>query len=177
MLDEKALLHLENTLKRIFAMKITRSTFRELQNLILSLSGGNQNFTQDLYESLLVGNAKEGLLAGSKSHDLFKNIAHQFSVLIRLAKEVFERGEFINIITSDTINNQDDVALLNRIRRIDGDEFLFISDPASTLHILQHFQGRLQDLEKTPEGKKQLNHMKKDLLTLSDKLHKMANAL
>lgn len=174
MLDEKNLTQLDASLKRIFAMKITRSTFRELQNVLIALAQGNKHLTNDLYESLITGNVKPGV---AKDMAELQSITKQFMIPIRLSKEIFERGEFINIITSDTISQDKEIALLNRIRRIDGDEFLFITDIPSTVSILKHFYGRIQEFEKSEEGKKQLGAFKRDLASLGQALQQLASSL
>jgi hypothetical protein len=172
MLDDKMVSQLEASLRRIFAMKITRSTFRELQNVLITVSGGSRDLTNDLFESLYTGQLKDSLKG--KSADQLKTLLTEFSIPIRLSKEIFERGEFVNIITSDTITQKDTVAFLNRIRRIDGEEFLFITDPESTVHLLQHFTGRLQELSKMEQGEQLINNFKKDLLILRNKLDELA---
>jgi len=174
MFDEKMALHLEGALRRIFAMKVSRSTFRELQNLLLMLSAGNRDLTNDLFETLYTGQLKDTLKGKGAEH--LKSILNEFSIPIRLSKEIFERGEFVNIITSDLITQQEHVAFLNRIRRIDGDEFLFITDPESTVHILQHFTGRLQELERAEHGPEQLGHFKNELIALRNKIDALAQA-
>ena len=76
--------------------------------------------------------------------------------LARLAKEVFERGEFVNIITSDLVTQEEQFAFVNRLRRIDGEEFVFMSDPQNTVHLVTHFVGRLYELEKNPKVEKRV---------------------
>jgi hypothetical protein len=174
MLDEKSVFHLESSLRRIFAMKVTRSTFRELQNTVVSIAQGDRDTINNLFETLFTGTPKDALTSDPKVKDQLKEICRNFSVLVRLTKEIFERGEFVNIITSDLITQEKEVAFLNRIRRIDGDEFMFITDPASTVHLLQHFYGRLEELDRSPEGKNQLGQFKKDLVALSTKLNALA---
>lgn len=175
MFDDKMALQLEAALRRIFAMKISRSTFRELQNVLITVAAGNRDLTNDLFESLFTGQLKDTLKGKGAEH--LKTLLPEFSIPIRLSKEIFERGEFVNIITSDTITQKENVAFLNRIRRIDGEEFLFITDPESTIHLLQHFTGRLQELEKMDEGKEQMAHFKKDLLILRNKIDALTQGL
>jgi hypothetical protein len=93
-----------------------------------------------------------------------------FTIPARLAKEVYERGDFVNIITSDAVSHQDRIGFVNRIRRIDGEEFSFMSDPESTIHLLQHFVGRLTEIEKSPQGKKALLPYYKELTLLAERL-------
>ena len=110
MLDEKSLTNLESSLRRIFAMKLTRSTFRELQNTLIALANGNKDLTNDLYESLFTAQPKDSVVRDPKLVSQFKDLCRNFSVLVRLSKEIFERGEFVNIITSDTIIQGKDIS-------------------------------------------------------------------
>lgn len=175
-MDEKMSSQLEAALRRIFAMKITRSTFREVQNMLLTLTEGDKSQATDILESLFTGQIKDSLARG-KTGETLKELAREFSIPIRLSKEVLERGEFVNIITSDTIAQKDKIGLLNRMRRTDGEEFLFITDPESTVHLLQHFAGRLQELERVESGKEQLQQFRKDILHLKAKVDALLTSL
>lgn len=173
MLDDKMMMLFEGNLKRIFAMKITRSTYRELQNVILNCVNNNQDAANFLFETLMTGQIKPGFV-NEKHQEVLEDCIHSFTIPARLAKEVFERGEFINIITSDLVTQGDETAFLNRIRRIDGEEFTFLSDPANTLNLLQHFAGRLPELEKNPKAKEELAKYKKELNLIGERLKQMA---
>jgi transcription elongation factor len=154
-------------------MSIMRSTFREIQNAILSSVDGNKDNANQLFEALLVGEVKDGVVQ-NKSKDALKNVIERFTIPIRLAKEVYERGDFVNIITSDLLSQQPDrFVFVNRIRRVDGEEFQFITDPESTIHLLQHFLSRIQDLERSPEAKKTITEHKKDLVALKAKIDQL----
>ena len=174
MLNESTVTRIRSSLQRIFSMKITRSTFREVQNAIISASGDNKDQVNDVFESFLTGKAKDKIAKG-KSLDSLKSIIDEFSIPIRLSKEVHERGEFVNIITSDTLTQGERIAFLNRVRRIDGEEFHFVTDPESTIHLLNHFVGRLQELDKADQTKEILTAHRDDLLQLRDKIEEAAN--
>ncbi len=169
MLDDKILMLFEGNLKRIFALKITRSTFREIQNVILTCANHNKQLANDLFETLLTGRIKEDL-GNEKQKEVLEDVIRHFTIPARLSKEIYERGDFINIITSDAVRQQEHVAFVNRIRRIDGEEFIFMSDPESTIHLLQHFVGRLQELQKTPTAKEVLMKNKDSLKIISDQI-------
>lgn len=173
-LDDRMLMLFEGNLKRIFAMKVTRSTFREIQNIILTCANGDRQLANDLFEMLMTGQIKESF-GNEKQREILESIIRDFTIPSRLAKEVFERGEFINIITSDTMNQQEKYAFFNRLRRIDGEEFQFITDLESTLHLLQHFVGRLQELEKAPKGKETISKYKKEIHEINDRLKQVAS--
>ena len=172
-LTDQILMLFEGNMKRIFAMKITRSTFREIQNVILSCTDQNQELANFLFETLLTGQIK-GTIPNEKHREILEEVISNFTIPARLSKEVYERGEFVNIITSDLVSQQEQHAFLNRIRRIDGEEFIFLSDVQNTLHLVQHFIGRLVELEGKPESKEELAKYKKELTVLSERLKQLA---
>ena len=172
-LDDRALMLFEGNMRRIFAMKITRSTFREMQNVILSCVNQDKNTANFLFETLMTGKIKETL--NEKQRQILEEVIKTFTIPARLSKEIYEKGEFINIITSDLVSQKEEFAFLNRIRRIDGEELTFLSDPANTLHLLQHFIGRLHELKETPKGKEALEKHKNALTVLSERLKQLAS--
>jgi len=172
-IDERTLLLFEGNLKRIFAMKISRSTFREIQNVILSCANQNKEMANFLFETLLTGQIK-GEVPNEKHREILEEIIKDFTIPARLSKEVHERGEFVNIITSDLVSQEEQFAFLNRIRRIDGEEFLFLSDTQNTLHLATHFIGRLYELDKNPQATTELAKYKKELATLAERLKQLS---
>ena len=156
-------------MRRIFAMKVSRSTFREMQNVILNCVNQNKDLANLLFETLLTGQVKDEVTS-SKHRAILEDVIKHFTIPARLAKEVAERGEFINIVTSDLVFQEDQFAFLNRLRRIDGEEFTFLSDPQNTVHLLNHFISRLQELEKNPKTKNGLEKYKQELHTLGERL-------
>lgn len=172
-LDDRMVMLFEGNMKRIFAMKITRSTFRELQNVILSCVDQNKDLANFFFETLLTGQIK-GTIPNEKHREILEDVIKSFTIPARLAKEVYERGEFVNIITSDLISQQEQRAFLNCIRRIDGEEFRFMSDPQNTLHLVQHFIGRLYELQNDEKGKEGLEKFKKELNLLGERLKQLA---
>jgi len=172
-LDDRVLILFEGNLRRIFAMKITRSTFRELQNVILSCANQNKDIANFLFETLLTGQIRASI-PNENHREILEELIKDFTIPARLAKEVYEQGDFINIITSDLLSQQDQYAFINRLRRIDGEEFTFMSNPQNTLHLLQHFAGRLLELEKAPKGKEELDKFRKELGLVADRLKQLA---
>lgn len=172
-IDDKVLMLFEGNLRRIFAMKVSRSTFRELQNVLLACTNHNKDLANFLFEILLTGQVKEGTV-NEKQQEILEGLTKEFTIPARLAKDVFERGEFINIITSDLVKQEDESAMLNRLRRVDGEEFVFLSDPLNTVHILQHFIGRIQELQGAPGGREAIAKYKKELNLAGEKLKQMA---
>lgn len=172
-LDDRMMMLFEGNMKRIFAMKITRSTFRELQNVILNCANQDKEIANFLFETLLTGQIK-GMIPNEKHREILEEVIKDFTIPARLAKEVFERGEFVNIITSDLVSHEEQVAFLNRLRRIDGEEFVFMSDPQNTMHLVNHFIGRLFELSKHNKGKEELDKFKKELGVLGERLKQLA---
>lgn len=170
--DDRLLTVFEGNLRRIFAMRITRSTFRELQNVILACADQNQEKANFLFETLLTGQIKHPALDAAHRRTL-EGLIKDFTIPARLAKEVYERGEFINVITSDVLSQKEEYAFLNRMRRIDGEEFVFMSDPQNTVHLVQHFVGRLYELASQPKGKEELLKYKKELLVMAERLKQL----
>jgi hypothetical protein len=171
--DDHTLMLFEGNLKRIFAMKVTRSTFRELQNVILTCANQDKNLANFLFETLMTAEIKPGTL-NEKQKEIFEEIIKDFTIPCRLAKEVYERGEFVNMITSDLVAQQEEIAFLNRMRRIDGEEFLFLADPQNMIHLLQHFVGRLYEIDKAPAGKGKLDKHKKELSLIAERIKQLA---
>ena len=170
-LDERTLMLFEGNMKRIFAMKISRSTFRELQNVILSCANQDKEVANFLFETLMTGQIKPEV--PQKQRPILEEVIKHFTIPARLAKEVYERGEFVSIITSDLVSQQEDHAFLNRIRRIDGEEFIFLSDPQNTLHLLQHFVGRLHELKQATDGKAKVAKFKSELTVLRERIKQL----
>ena len=169
MLDEKMVKLLNNGLQRVFAMPVTRSSFREIQTVVITSVNNDKEMATGVFEAFFTGKVKPEVAKDQAMEEL-KKVLSQFAILVRLAKEVYERGEFVNIITSDTLSHEEKTVFLNRIRRIDGNEFQFITDPESTIHLLHHFTNRLQEMQKNEEMKKNLNKYKKELGALKEKI-------
>jgi len=138
-MDAQKLHFLLKTLQRIFALPITKSTFRDVQNSIMTVTEGNQEQAQKLLEDLV----NERIDADPETQHA---LAH-FSYLILVAKDVFERGDFLGLVTSDTVSREDQVFFSNRIRRIDGTELHFVTDVDSTVQLMNHLLVRLSELK------------------------------
>jgi hypothetical protein len=160
MLNKEQTTLIDQSLTRIFALPITRSTYREIQNAILRSLDGSREKTQFILEMLFKGNVVDD--------PVLKEIVQHYSVKTRLARDVMERGDFISLLTSDITKANDKALLINRIRRVDGDEFQFLTDSDNTLNILEHFIGRLQEIKnQDPSFSK---NYKNRLKQLSDEL-------
>jgi len=146
MFDETTMDLISRGLQRVFSMKITRSTFREVQNVIFTATKEQNGGADTFLKALLTGEDKDKLATGAALEKL-NRILDQYTIPISLSKEVLERGEFLNLLTSELVKNGDNTFFVNRVRRIDGEEFQFITDPSSTLHILQHFINRFHEMK------------------------------
>lgn len=169
MLDEKKLEELEQTLQRIFGLKIGRTTFREAQNAILSIVNGNKDDATALFEMFLSGEIKDNRLV-KHSPNQMRTLINSYGVPLRLARDVYERGDFLQVITSDTIFQNERPMFVNRIKRVDGKEHQFICDVQSTLHLINHFLSRLQELETSNPKVRHLTSFSKELESIQEKL-------
>ncbi len=160
-------------LQRLFSLKIGRTTFREMQNAVMGTVEGDRDLATKLFEALLRGEVPDEL-GDKEGLPLLRVLVDTYCVPARLARDVYERGEFLQVITSDLVR-QDHPLFVNRIRRIDGEELQFVTDVESTVHLLQHFVGRLVDMEsdsdlKSIEGSiKELEGVKHSLQQLLSK--------
>lgn len=154
MINDPLVNELNLQLQRIFCLPITRSTFHELQNLFLALSKGDQKLAGDYFELLLSGQIKPGMVADAAQEKL-RTIIERFTVPARVAKEVYERGEFVSVMSSDTITQGKDGEnpfFMTLVRRVDGQELRFINNPQGALYSINHFLQRLEKLTEMDKG-------------------------
>lgn len=146
---------INQSLTRIFALPITRSTYREIQNAIYRATSGSREKTQFLLELLFKSDP-------IKDDVVLNEIIQAFGVKTKLARDVMERGDFISLVTSDITQSGEKRFLVNRLRRIDGDEYQFLTDSESTLHLIEHFVGRIEELNNQDKdfAKKYKNRLK-----------------
>ena len=163
-IDNNTFLLLEGNLKRIFATPIGYTTFREFQNVVFNCSQGQQELANFLFEMLINGKLLQELPAGQKQSA--QSLIVQFMMLIRVAKDIHERGEFINFITSDMLAQQERCVFLNRLARVDGQDFLLMTDVQNTCHLIRHLLSRLLEAQKNPIGEKNLQEIQEDLVSL-----------
>lgn len=169
MLDEKKTEELEQAFQRIFGLKIGRTSFREAQNAILFAVNGNKEDATALLEMFLSGEIKEHRGIKHSANEL-KTLIGKYSVALRLARDVYERGDFLQVITSDTVFQNDRPMFVNRIKRVDGKEHQFLCDIQSTLHLINHFLSRLQELEANNSKARHLSAFHKELDMIQERL-------
>ena len=174
-IDNNTFLLLEGNLKRIFATPIGYTTFREFQNVVFNCSQGQQELANFLFEMLINGKLLQELPAGQKQSA--QSLIVQFMMLIRVAKDIHERGEFINFITSDMLAQQERCVFLNRLARVDGQEFLLMTDVQNTCHLIRHLLSRLLEAQKNPIGEKNLQEIQEDLVSLRAHFEELTKAM
>ena len=160
--DLDQLKKLSQLLQRIFSLKVSRSTFREVQNVLVQAAQGDKEIANEIYKSLSTGAPPE-FLENDEEVQEFQSLIDSYAVPVRLAREVTERAEYIGIITSDMVTHGDMPAFLNRIRRIDGEEFSFITDVDSTMQLLHHFLTRMGDMASDESANQVISSRKKQL--------------
>lgn len=178
MLTEHLVNELNIQLQRIFCLPITRSTFRELQNVIFTLAQQNQDLANLYFEVLLSGTLKEGSVHES-ARDKMRTIIERYTIPCRMAKDVFERGEFVAGMTSDIMFDQEtgqNALIVSRIRRIDGQELQVVHSPQTTLFTVQHHLQRLAEIAGHEKGKEQLKYLKDHLNQIKQQLNQIVEA-
>lgn len=165
MFDSKKIQQLDVAFQRILTLPVSRSTFRQMQNAIFQCLEGDKDKATGLMD-LLLGIKKEF----PTDDQPFKAFVERYAIQMGVAREVAERGEFVSLVTSDIISHPHMPIFGNRIRRVDGHEFEFISDPESALQLLNHFAVRLKEMEKVEKARHVLKGLKKDLLSLKENI-------
>jgi hypothetical protein len=115
------------------------------------------------YSSLLTGEISANLQYDGLEKEV-EDLIDNYSQSIRLAKEVSEMGEFMNSFSCDFFQQANRVYFVNRMRRLDGQEYYFLSAPDTNIRLAHMFVNRLRDLRKAGEGNIQLNKPLKDEL-------------
>lgn len=169
--SETQLEQLNRSIKRIFALPISRLTIRELQNAITQALPGNIDATKAVYEALLSGELTAALKDGDSEG--ISNLIEQYSPHVKIAREVAEMGEFMNSFSCDFIEQGKQFFFVNRLRRIDGSEYYFLSAPETNIRLSHMFIHRLGDLKKAvgdlpldPKLKEELASIKQEIETL-----------
>lgn len=160
---------LGNAFKRIFAMPITRSTYRELQNAVMTVTNGDTQSSNNLFQGLLTGSAPDDLTKKGPKKEILEFI-DEFGIFTQTARNVFEKGEFINLVSTDILNRQNLLVFLTRIRRVDGEELQFITDPEGAINYMNHLVTRLGELNRNPQTKHILSNYTDQLTTLQNNI-------
>jgi len=169
MIEQKQIMHLTLVFKKVFALPITRTTFRELQSALMGLAQGDRELFTDVAESLLAGQVKP-ILKGKIDIETFQRFIEQFHIQVVVSKEVHDKSQFITFITSDVLNQPQGTVFSNCIKTVDGKEHLFLTDVESTLQLIQHFVGRIHEA-------KNIESSKESFERLSDRISDLRKAV
>lgn len=172
MFDEKKLNQLDRAFERVFAFNITRSTFRQIQNVIFAIAEGDKEVSTAVLEALLLGDVKADAHKAINNAG-FKKFIQTYSVRVQVSKDVLERGEFINLVTSDILQNPQSIVFANRIRRIDGEELQFITDTESTMQLVSHFLNRIQEVDRAEPNRNIVSGIMGDLSAIKSKIDEL----
>lgn len=175
MIDAKKIELLNLDLQRVCALPMAKSSLRQMQNAVLFVAEGDKELATRILDSLMSGESKLMEKECTARND-FEVLVKRFSVPFTVAREVAERGEFIGMVTSDIINHPQVPMFGNRIRKIDGEEFEFLTDVSSTVQLLNHFCFRLDEMDKLDKAKNVLQGMKKELVQLRDQIDRLINS-
>ncbi len=138
---------LKQGLQRAFALPLSKMTFREVQNAVALIFPNQSEVANKVMESLV-----KGELSTSMQAPKLKEVIQEYAPLMRFAKEVADYGEFMNSFTCDFISQGNQVFFINRMRRIDGEEYHFLSAPETNIRLAHMFINRLRDLKKNVGG-------------------------
>lgn len=171
--DKKGFEKLAHTLTRIFAMPITKTTFREVQSAVINTAEGDTELYIDLTESLLIGQVKP-ILKGRVDVEVFQWVIDEFHLKVLVSKEVHDKGQFISFITSDVLKQPQGVVFANCIKTVDSEEHRFLTDIESTLQLVQHFIGRLQEAKGMDISKEHWKRLHDQFRKVKDSMDKIA---
>lgn len=167
MIEETQLTTLKNSLKRVFSLPITRSTFKEVQSTIFNTVERDQDKANLLIESFLNGTSKE-----SESPEI-QDVVNEFSIPIRLSRDILEKGEFINFMSSDLLKQGNKALFTNYVRRVDGEHFQFFAEPEGIIRLLEHFTGRLEEIGRVDKSNRFLKAHNEDLEKLKERIEEL----
>lgn len=169
MIDAKKLQQLDLAFQRILTLPVSKSSFRQMQNAILFCLEGDREAASKLLDALLSGKAE----SQNGANPAIQKLIERYSLPIGVAREVSERGDFLSIVTSDIISHPEMPLFGNRIRRVDGQEFDFITNAESTIQLLHHFSSRLLEMEKLEKQREVLKGFKKELNALKMRIDQL----
>lgn len=171
-MHESSVGELKGVLQRVFCLPITRSTLRELQNGLMYVTRGDQNQAKDLLETLITGTDKV-TTASQEAKGALKHVIEQFMIPCRTAQEIFERGEWVSLVTSDLVTKEDQAIFLNRIRRTDGQELQFVADADGLANCALHFLTRLDELKKSNLANTKIGELKLKFQLIAKKVEEL----
>jgi len=169
--SEENLEKLNRSLRRIFSFPISRMTIREVQNALNDIFPGNQETVKAVYEALLFGEIKEPLMDDDTNE--FSKFIDQYSPSVGIAREVAEAGEFLNTFTCDFLQQGNQVFFVNRMKRMDGQEYYFQSSPDTNIRLARLFVSRLRDLKIAIGGGTLNDKLKEELSAIINQIQEL----
>lgn len=148
--------HFRNYLKRLFGLPVQRTTIREFHSNLARFVQGDEKMLKTMMEAFLSGTLPVDLQA--KEH--LRNLIEEFSPQVRLAKDVHDRGDFLNFVTSDQISYEDRIVFNHYMRAVDGTESRFVTDIPTLVQLIHHLSQRLSDASDAELSQKALEDLK-----------------
>lgn len=165
MIDETKMEVLNHQFQRIFTLPVTRLTFRELQSAIATALNDDNEAIKNLIDSLLTDTYPD--------IPNMESFFEKYSIPFRVAKQIQDNGEVLSMLTTDIGVQGENLLFQNRMRRIDGGEFTFITDSAGYLQVAEHIVSRLASTSSSLAGKGAISSLKGRLETMKDEIQKM----
>lgn len=164
---DEDLVSLRITLKKIFALPISRLTYKQVLNAVSREIKEEANI-KEVLEALLTGNFKEDPHNKRRS-GLLRTLLEEFCIPVRVSKDFEEKGEHLFFMISENYKFKDTDYLVHRLKRVDGLEFQFITDFETTFTILEHFSKRVQEVKKDQfQEEKNRERLEKLIESLND---------
>lgn len=173
MINSEQLKLVKNSLKRIFSLPITRSTFKEVQSTIFNAVDRDQDNANSLLESLMTGEMKQNGETPPESRQTMESLIDEFCIPTRLSRDILEKGEFINFMSSDLLRQGNTALFTNYVRRVDGEQFQFFAEPEGFIRLLEHFTGRLEEIQRIDKSKKFLKGHAEELEKLKERIDQL----
>jgi hypothetical protein len=173
MIDAKKMQQLDFAFQRILTLPVSKSSFRQMQNAILFCLEGDREAATLLLDALLGAEAENEQAKMAVKEPALQKLIERYALPLSVAREVSERGDFLSIVTSDVISHPEMPLFGNRIRRVDGQEFDFITNSESAVQLLHHFSSRLQEMERLEKSRNVLKGLKKELVSLKNRIDQL----
>lgn len=156
---------LEQQFQRIFTLPVTRTTYRELENAILTAFDGDTEKSNTFIDDLLQNK--------KVNQPGIAEFVKQFSIPFRVAKQVHDNGEVLSMLTTDVGIQGGNLIYSIRIRRIDGGEFSFLTDTGGFLQVAEHILSRAESVTANPTGKAVVSSLKPRLEAMKESINRL----
>jgi len=139
-------------LQCLFALPLVRTTIREFHSNLVRFLKGDEVLVKAFMEGFLSGE-----IADAEEH--VRALVQEYSPLVRLAKEVHDRGDFLNFVTTDQVTLKEQVVFQHYLRTVDGVEYRFVSDIKTMGQLMHHLTQRLSDASGVELAQKELEEI------------------